>query len=498
MKKRFNKLNLIYLLLWIIPFYIFGRDFFKFKGIENSTINVILFTIYQAFISSIFAFLIAIFPSYYVASNNNKISKLIRTTLFIPFLFPVVSAITAFSIIGNFSILKKINFLYSLKAIIVANVFYNTPIFIKYISIALQRIPKNLEETLEIEGVKGIKKFIYIDLPLILPSIFRAFFLVFTYCFTSLGIVLGLGGIKYSILEVEIATIMMSSLDFSKAFLLGIIQFVILSFINIINNIIPHYELEKSELKKYKINIFGKIIVIIFLILEYFVLIISFLFSVYNFYDNRFTIRGIKNLFSKEFNLDYRVIEAFKNTILIAIITAVIVIIFTYIFIKNENKYSNFILMATFGISNAFIAIALIYLNILYNIPYLILLIIGFFYITVPLAYSFLHHPIKTIKNEIIEAAKIDGVNIFNLFFKIEFPILKNSFISVFIQIFAIIFGEFSLVYTMQISDYFPVISVVNYSLSSDKKIFESMALSSIVLLIIFILFYFSEKLSEE
>ena len=153
--------------------------------------------------------------------------------------------------------------------------------------------------------------------------------------------------------------------------------------------------------------------------------------------------------------------------------------------------------MSTFGISSAFLGMALLYLNILYNIPFFILIILGFFLISVPLAYSFLYQPILSFDKKIIEAAKVDGANKLVIFSKIELPLLFSSFLSSFLQIFAIIYGEFTISYTMQIRDYFPLSSIVNYSLSSSRFYREATALSGLNVIIIFITFYLSSLIRK-
>ena len=79
---------------------------------------------------------------------------------------------------------------------------------------------------------------------MILPQIFRGFILVFTYCFTGFGIILSLGGIRFSTLEVEIASTLMGELNFSKAMIFGMIQFFILIILNLTGVFVKEYELE--------------------------------------------------------------------------------------------------------------------------------------------------------------------------------------------------------------------------------------------------------------
>lgn len=227
MKRDLGKyiVNGIYIVLWLTPIYFFAKDFFEISSLEilkeRYLKEVVMFSIKQGLYSTIIALLIGLIPAYYTAYRKDSISKLIQGLVFIPFFFPVISIVTIFSIIFNLPLIKELNILYTLKGIIVANVFYNSPIFVKYISEGLKKIPKELEEAMRIDGAGTFVIFFKGQLPIILPQIFRAFILVFTYCFLGLGIILSLGGIKYSNIEVEIANTLMGGADFSKAMILG-------------------------------------------------------------------------------------------------------------------------------------------------------------------------------------------------------------------------------------------------------------------------------------
>ena len=50
----------------------------------------------------------------------------------------------------------------------------------------------------------------------------------------------------------------------------------------------------------------------------------------------------------------------------------------------------------------------------------------------------------------------------------------------------------------MQLGRDFPTIALVNYSLFSDKKLLEGAALSSVNIIIVVVLFYLSNKITEK
>lgn len=495
------RLSFLYILLWLIPIIIFMRDFFyleDLRGIDfNNLSSLLKISLKQGVISVIFSFLVGILPAYYMSYKRNKITKLLEGLIFIPFFFPTISTVIAFSLIFNLPFLKDLNILYSLKAIVLANVFYNSPIMLKYISQGIREIPKNLIEAGRLEGIPEREIFFKIKLPLIAPQVFRGMFLVFIYSFTSFAIVMSLGGIKYWNLEVEIANTLLRDADFTKALVLGFSQFILLITLNILGSRIPSYELSGEE-KEEKLPPYVKIYSILYLVFEGIILLIGIVYGFFNPFTSKFSFEAFMKLFDSGFNKSFPVIESIGNSILLAGITPIFVILFTYLLLKNYNRFSGVVISSTMGISSAFLGIFLIYLNILYSIPLKILLMIGYFLITVPIAYSFMFQYIVEFPKDILDLAKLENISSLKRFFLIEFPILKKVFLGTYLQIFAIILGEFTLSYTMQLGAEYPTLSLVNYSLYSNKKILEGASLSSLNIIIIGVLFILSNRLLDE
>ncbi|MDX8335620.1 ABC transporter permease [Candidatus Cetobacterium colombiensis] len=499
--KKNRSYSYIYLILWGVPLIFFIRDFFNFEDIKSlnlyETWELFKISLTQGVLSVFFATIVAIIPAYYMSYRKNILTKMLEGLIFIPFFFPTISTVVAFTLIFNLPILKNFNVLYTLKAIIFANVFYNSPIMIKYLSEGMRNIPKNIIEAGKIDGLNEIGIFFRIKLPLIFPQVFRGMFLVFIYTFTSFGIVLALGGIRYSNLEVEIANTLLRDANFSKALILGIIQFIFLIIINLLGDFYSPYELQ-DEYKEKRVSIGTKIYSFIYLLLEYSIVAIGIFYGFYNYYTGKFSLNGFFRLFTSEFNITYPVLQGIRNSLLLASITPLFVIVFTYLILKNFSRLTSTIVFSTMGFSSAFLGIALIYINILYDIKLWILLVIGYFLITVPIAYSFMYQYVREFPKDILDLAKIDALSPFKTFILVEFPILKNVFLGTYLQIFAIILGEFTISYSMQLGREFPTIALVNYSLFSDKKLLEGAALSSINIIIVAVLFYLSNKITEK
>ncbi|HOO33821.1 MAG TPA: ABC transporter permease subunit [Thermotogota bacterium] len=500
---------IIALMVVLFPFYTMIRDFFNISDLSTvqdpKFLRVLWFTLYQALLSSVAAFFAAIVPSLYCAKNDNFISKLLENSIFIPFFFPPVSMVIAFSVIfSQNGILHamglNVEILYTLKAIIIAHIFYESPIFVKYISHALMSINPKVIEAAQLDGASTIKRLMSIDLRLILPSLLKAFFLVFTYSFMSFAVVLNLGGIQFSTLEVSIANALRGRFDFSEALFYAIFQFGILFILNYICSSLlkETYENEQPQRLNVRTSVFEKIITVSYCAFEYMMIFVGLSGIIFDWHDGRFSLTHLLNLFSDKINRKYDVVKSIVNSIGVAAITATVSTFLGYFLINLKTKLTDYVILPILGISSAFTAMALLYMNILYGVPYALLIVAGYILISVPLAYSFLFQNVRGFRNELLEASYMDGAGKIRAFVAIKLPILLPTFLAVFFQIFAVIYGEFTISYTMQIRDFFPLASVVNYSLSAHRYYLESQAFASLNTIIVFMMFWLSSLLLKE
>src|SRR5690606_14386630 len=154
-----------------------------------------------------------------------------------------------------------------------------------------------------------------------------AFFLVFTYSFTSFAIVLNLGGIKYSTLEVAIATTLKGTLNFSKALSYALIQFIVLTLINIFMSKFEPQSFEYNEPEYSANKKTGKlslVISIFYLVFEYSLVIIGIASCFFNFITLKFDLSGFINLFSKELNNRFTVLHSIFNSISVSDISGIL------------------------------------------------------------------------------------------------------------------------------------------------------------------------------
>ncbi len=482
----------VFILFYPLFFRFFSFD--SFKAIFNyRTLNILYYTFIQALISAIFSLLISICPVIYLYNKKSTVATLIESTFFIPFFFPVISTVTVFSFISRY---LPINLQYSLFTVIIAHVFYNSPIYVMYLSQAVKKIPINRFESASLETTSNLKLLFHIVIPSISGALSRSFFLVFLFCFTSFGVLISLGNIRLSNFEIAIYQSINTNLNISQGLSFAIIQFVILLAINFIILRSKSENLEQQSIKKnnkYQHSIIGSAL---FIILEFSIVF----FSVTNsfFYSITRKANYFVKLFSTEFNTIFPVIIALRNTFLTAIVTSIIVTITTYFIVRNGSRIYNIIINSFLCVSSSIISLSILTFHIYYSVPAFLILIIGYTVLAIPLSYSFMYSHIKGISKKILEAASVDGAGFLYSFINIEFPLLFPILLRNFIQIFALIFGEFTISYIFQSGANFPLISTVHYSITSRRYLGESYALNTICVMLILFSFALSIKFSNK
>jgi len=196
------------------------------------TLNSLLFTFYQAILSTILTFALGLPSAVLFSRFNFRGKSLLRALTAVPFMLPTVVVASSFNaVVGNhglFSVLFP-SFIFhpsSFILILLAHVFYNTTIVIRIIGNALSRLDPKLEAAARSLGADSFHVWKDVTLPLLRPSLLAAALLVFMFDFTSFGVILLLGGSNFSTLEVEIYLRVLKLPNLPLAALLSIIQLV--------------------------------------------------------------------------------------------------------------------------------------------------------------------------------------------------------------------------------------------------------------------------------
>jgi thiamine transport system permease protein len=199
--------------------------------------SVLSFTIWQALLSTLLTLLIGLPGAYLMAHFEFPGKNLLRALTGVPFVLPTLVVAAAFTaLLGpqgwvNLGLMRLFNlpqppiqFMYTLAAILTAHVFYNTTIVLRMVGDFWSRLDPRLGQAAETLGATPLQALLKITIPLLMPAIATATLLVFIFDFTSFGVILVLGGARYTTLEVEIYNQAVGLFNLPLAAALALIQ----------------------------------------------------------------------------------------------------------------------------------------------------------------------------------------------------------------------------------------------------------------------------------
>lgn len=201
------------------------------------TSNVLIFTLYQAFLSTLITLIVGLPAAYLFARFDFPGKALLRALTAVPFMLPTVVVAAGFNaLLGprgwlNLGLMNvfgfevpPLRFVGTLGAILMAHVFYNTTIIIRVVGSALSQLDPRLEAAARTLGADNRRVWWHVTLPLLRPSLLAAGMLVFLFDFTSFGVILLLGGPGFATLEVETYIQALQMLNLPLAGLLSAVQ----------------------------------------------------------------------------------------------------------------------------------------------------------------------------------------------------------------------------------------------------------------------------------
>ncbi|WP_448374449.1 ABC transporter permease [Fervidobacterium sp.] len=505
----FTLLPIFYIIFALfIPFALslrFSGGFSHTALLDN--ISKIRFTIYQAFLSSILTALLGIPGAYLVGRTKIHpfIKKVFRIMSSIPFVLPgITMAIGFFLVFGNNGIFVRtlrilgldVQILYTFGAILLGHVFYNFPLFIRIVGEAWENIDGHLIEAGKVDGASNWKILSKIEFPVLLPAIMRAFFLTFIYTFTSFSVVLILGGIKFSTIEVAIYMYSRVTFDFKAAATLMIFQLLFISVLGFFTSVKrevyeKHHFKHLEKFPKWGYFFFTIATILIFLPLVYSAI------SGFLDYFGKFSLNNFKQLFQED--LEYLVGTDLKKmfiyTILIATISSLLSIIISLFggYYSVRGKKINYVILIPAAMSSVTIAFS----YVLIDIPTILKIIIVHSLITLPIAFGMIETGWRNIPQSIIDAAKVDGASNLKWIFKIAVPLMKNYIFTAFVYSFTISVGETSGTLTLSEPPITTFAAVV-FRLMSSRNTEIAMALNTFYFAFVVSLFIIIELLRKE
>ncbi|TWP39060.1 ABC transporter permease [Leekyejoonella antrihumi] len=151
--------------------------------------------------------------------------RVLRGIVVTPFVLPTVVVGVAFrTLLVQSGPLGFLNIDASWVAILLALVFFNLAVVVRTVGAVWEGLDPRAEESAAALGASPWQVFRTVTLPALRPSIISAASVVFLFCATAFGVVLILGGTRYSTIETQIYLLTTNLLDLRSAAVLSIVQ----------------------------------------------------------------------------------------------------------------------------------------------------------------------------------------------------------------------------------------------------------------------------------
>jgi thiamine transport system permease protein len=156
--------------------------------------------------------------------------RALRAVVLVPFVMPTVVVGVAFrTLLSASGPLGALRLDGTPAAIIAAMVFFNLAVVVRTVGSFWEGVDRRREEAAAALGASPWQVLRTVTLPALMPAIVSAASVVFLFCATSFGIVLTLGGLRYSTVETEIYLLTTQLLDLRAAAGLSVLQVLVVT-----------------------------------------------------------------------------------------------------------------------------------------------------------------------------------------------------------------------------------------------------------------------------
>lgn len=196
---------------------------------SGHTLKVLWFTVWTAGLATVIALVLGLVLAFACYRLRFPGRGLVRTLAFVPFVLPTVVVGIAFShLLDDGGPLGGLGLGAGAAAIVAALAFMNVGLVMRTVGVHWENLDVRREQAAAALGATPRQVFATVTLPALAPSILAAASVVFLFCATSFGIVLIMGGFRYSNVETEIYLLTTQELDLSSAAALSLLQLVII------------------------------------------------------------------------------------------------------------------------------------------------------------------------------------------------------------------------------------------------------------------------------
>ena len=182
------------------------------------TREIVWFTVWQALASTLLTVAIALPTAYVLGRYRFRGRSVVNALVVVPFVLPTVVVALAFLAVLPGPLER------GWAPILIAHAFFNVAVVVRIVGTFWANLDPRMSEAAATLGARPWKRFTEVIVPLLSPALAAAAAIVFLFSFTSFGIVLILGGPRYSTIEAEIYNQAVRLFDLRAAAVLSLLQ----------------------------------------------------------------------------------------------------------------------------------------------------------------------------------------------------------------------------------------------------------------------------------
>lgn len=187
--------------------------------------RVVWFTVWTSTVATTIAVALGLPAAYVLHRLRFPGRSLVRAALLVPFVLPtVVVGLAVRELIAPAGVLGFLDLDGTAVAIVIGLVFFNVAVVIRTVGVAWESLDRRPAEAAAALGATPWQVFRTVTFPALRPAIVSAASVVFLFCATAFGVVLILGGVRYSSVETEIYLLTADLLDLPAAAALSLVQ----------------------------------------------------------------------------------------------------------------------------------------------------------------------------------------------------------------------------------------------------------------------------------
>jgi thiamine transport system permease protein len=192
--------------------------------------RVLWFTVWSAAVATALSVILGLPAAYSLHRLAWPGRRVVRAALLVPFVLPTVVVGVAFrQLLGESGPLGFLGLDGTAAGIVAGLVFFNVAVVIRTVGAAWESLDPRAGEAAAALGAGPVTVFRTVTLPALRPAIVSSATVVFLFCATAFGVVLTMGGVRYSSVETEIYLLTTNLLDLQAAAALSILQLVVVT-----------------------------------------------------------------------------------------------------------------------------------------------------------------------------------------------------------------------------------------------------------------------------